>query len=601
MKLKKFIFVLFLMVLFFPNNIEAMSCDEAQNLLDSFDEKIVLNSINPNLYKELASKDDYDYKYFFDHLTTFYLKYNGYNTDVVGMSTPTFSGDKINISVDCFNEQGEKQFLKKEVTVEFLEEYDEKTFEKAKKILKSFKEEYNLDGMNSINSLYHNGTLDSVEDRRILTIFPEIKEILELNPEFDYEISQHRGGGSPYGRQRYIAIGIYQNDVLYAYREISIVSEHFIYVDKDLPGTIFEKAEDRLNEYFNNSVKIKFDIDGLYSYGNEPFVDDILNNKFGTNINYNIALLPMYLNDEIYDVTIVEVDKKYVDKFYMKSIDKETGINVYTESYDVPIDSSIKVQNVLNKNYIINAMNNNNLNFSYAFDINLISNINQKYVNKIINGIKVYIPVTGYKVGSKLNVYYVKENANLGEKIIGTVISKDGKLFVEYETNHFSTYAIEKKIYDNTTNDSINNSINNSIDNSNNNEKKSNNNYLSSINLSVGIINFDKEITEYSFEVNNDISTIEIISYAEDDKAIVYGNNIYNLNVGDNIIKIKVVAEDNSEKTYTLNIKRNKKLEEQNIAKEVEEKNNYLIMGIISAVIIIIIIVLIKKALVNKN
>lgn len=98
---------------------------------------------------------------------------------------------------------------------------------------------------------------------------------------------------------------------------------------------------------------------------------------------------------------------------------------------------------------------------------------------------------------------------------------------------------------------------------------KAANNYLKSISLSKGTINFDKNIFEY--KVNVDYNTKEfLISAIADEKTSsveVVGNK--ELKVGENIYSIKVLAENKSERIYKIIVNR---LEEGIVL----SNNNYL-------------------------
>lgn len=98
---------------------------------------------------------------------------------------------------------------------------------------------------------------------------------------------------------------------------------------------------------------------------------------------------------------------------------------------------------------------------------------------------------------------------------------------------------------------------------------KAANNYLRSISLSKGRINFDKNIFEY--KVNVDYNTKEfLISAIADEKTSsveVVGNK--ELKVGENIYLIKVLAENKSERIYKIIVNR---LEEGIVL----SNNNYL-------------------------
>lgn len=84
----------------------------------------------------------------------------------------------------------------------------------------------------------------------------------------------------------------------------------------------------------------------------------------------------------------------------------------------------------------------------------------------------------------------------------------------------------------------------------------SNNNFLSSLTTNQGNINFNKNTTNYSLNVESGVSHISINATAEDSKAKVSGTGNINLNFGKNTIKVIVTAEDGSQKTYTITVNR---------------------------------------------
>lgn len=150
-----------------------------------------------------------------------------------------------------------------------------------------------------------------------------------------------------------------------------------------------------------------------------------------------------------------------------------------------------------------------------------------------------------------------------------------------------------------------NNSNNNSSNRNNNNntskgnnaskpnnskkEEKSTNNYLELITISSGSISFSKDKLIYDVVVKNNVKNILISAKTEDEKAKVEGDGRFNLNIGNNTIKINVTAEDGTQRTYTLNIYREyeTKIENDNIA----DKNNNIIkyIGISLGVLVVIV------------
>lgn len=451
---KKILFILvFLLALILPKDINALTKDEATSIIDNFGDEIAINSINPDLFK--LDIEEYDLPYFYENAIKFYLKENNYDLDNITISDME-TNDKATIRVSYTDNNSDLQ-LTKEVRVKYLDNYDKDTFNKAFNIIKSLEDNYYLQGINSINNLYHYGSISNNDYKTstILARFSKLKEIIERNPEFDFEILLGRGGGTPFGESRYASVSLYKDDVLYAYKEVILNVETVIYVDKALSGTIYDKAKDRLNKYFNNKVNVSFDMTDINTFEDDDYANNYLNGLLKTNEKYNIANLKLNLDNKSFYVTLIEVDKKFIDTPNVTSIDDETGINVYTESYDVPLDSSIKTNNVSEEEYVSKFVKNNKIDLEYAYDINLIKAYDKNYVTNIENGIDVYIPVSNYKKGDKVTVYYVKDDSSIGEKITGEVVEINNKLYIKFTTTHFSTYAVEK--LNNTNNEVINN------------------------------------------------------------------------------------------------------------------------------------------------
>ena len=133
---------------------------------------------------------------------------------------------------------------------------------------------------------------------------------------------------------------------------------------------------------------------------------------------------------------------------------------------------------------------------------------------------------------------------------------------------------------------------------------KSDNNYISSITLSDGNIAFDKDILTYDIIVSYETNTIEINVNLEDDKATIIGDGKHTLNVGNNLITLTVKAEDESERTYTLNISREEKdivVDNDNKVTEKDIKENNYVMPIVTISIILVIGIIGFVIWKNKN
>ena len=93
---------------------------------------------------------------------------------------------------------------------------------------------------------------------------------------------------------------------------------------------------------------------------------------------------------------------------------------------------------------------------------------------------------------------------------------------------------------------------------------KSNNNNLSSINLSKGILypGFDSSITTYNLDLSSNTNAIDVEAIASDNKAKVEGTGTIDI-TNKNEIVIKVTAEDDTVKEYKIAIHKKSKSEEK--------------------------------------
>jgi len=83
---------------------------------------------------------------------------------------------------------------------------------------------------------------------------------------------------------------------------------------------------------------------------------------------------------------------------------------------------------------------------------------------------------------------------------------------------------------------------------------KSNNNYLSELSLSQGTLTFDKETLEYTVTVLNDVTKVDVTAKTEHDKATYEIDAPKELVVGNNVITIKVKAENGTIKEYKVTV-----------------------------------------------
>ena len=104
------------------------------------------------------------------------------------------------------------------------------------------------------------------------------------------------------------------------------------------------------------------------------------------------------------------------------------------------------------------------------------------------------------------------------------------------------------------------------------------NNYLKSLKLSNGSINFNKTVLNYQIEVPSSLKSITVEAYAESNKATITILNTENIGEN-NPIKIEVKAENGSVRTYTISIKfktSSTSTTTKKTTKPVLDSNNYL-------------------------
>lgn len=83
---------------------------------------------------------------------------------------------------------------------------------------------------------------------------------------------------------------------------------------------------------------------------------------------------------------------------------------------------------------------------------------------------------------------------------------------------------------------------------------KDSNTFLKSLVIEGYSISFNKEILSYDLEIESNVTSLKISADSESDKSLVSVMNNDNINVN-NPILIRVIAEDNSVKEYTINLK----------------------------------------------
>lgn len=203
------------------------------------------------------------------------------------------------------------------------------------------------------------------------------------------------------------------------------------------------------------------------------------------------------------------------------------GLNTY--------NITVKAENESSKTYVVsitrqeNSNTNNNLSSIIATNTNLSFDKNTTTYNLTTSSSSTTISATRESTTSTISGDTGKKNLNVG---LNTFVIK-----VTAQNGSTKVYTL------NITRES----------------SKSTNNYLKSLELSTGTINFKKGTSTYNVDVPKDVSSIVVKAELEDSSASYvdnYSPKTVNLNLGNNTIYIKIQSESGSVRTYTINVNR---------------------------------------------
>jgi len=214
---------------------------------------------------------------------------------------------------------------------------------------------------------------------------------------------------------------------------------------------------------------------------------------------------------------------------------------------EIPLSSVTKTLRIASDIRDLSNLIVSNGKLNPSFDKNVIS------YSTTFDASSVTIDASAASSYSKVSGDIGKKSLNYGNNTFNIIVTS--------EVGKTKTYTINVLRPNNNTNNNLNN--NSSI------ITKSNNTNLKSISLSSGNIDFNKDTTEYNITVSYEIIKVDVIAIPEDSKARVEIDGNDNLSVGSNRIEITVIAEDNTAKTYTIEVVR--KEENNNLS-----NNNYI-------------------------
>lgn len=289
---------------------------------------------------------------------------------------------------------------------------------------------------------------------------------------------------------------------------------------------------------------------------------------------------------------------------YLSNLTVSSGsisFNKNTTSYTVNVDSTINkvtigakaedsgasVSGTGSKNL---SYGNNNLQVvvtapngsKKTYSINVIRKDNRSNNTKLSN-----LTVSGYDINPKFDKDTTSYDLTVPfdvTKINITATPLDSKSTVKIENNDnlISEKTVDVNIIVTAENNSTSTYTIHATRGKDPNKSLSSNNYLSSLSVSKGILSpiFDKEKTNYVVYLPYEIDKIDIDAIVDDSKyAKIEKNGENDLKVGNNLFEFKITAEDNSIKTYTINVIRGKNadgLSSNSLLKEITIKNGNL-------------------------
>lgn len=345
----------------------------------------------------------------------------------------------------------EEKGSEEEYKIIFSEEYDEKIFEDASKFIDNIKKEYYLSDMSYINQLINYtdeiGFFDSViyDNYKILNIFPEFKYNLEKNPNFDYIPVTLGVGGSPIMYGSGAEVVVYQNDVAVGISEgLNYNTLKLVFVPDTTENTndaYIDAAKTRIEEYLNNEeyeITLEYDEEYEKEYCSDEWsVCDVsrdLNKIFNDEEEYIAKPFKLIINNSVYFVGIVPVSEDKIIDLEIKALDYDTNISIETNGANVPLDITLRVKDK-SKEYGKHG-------YDRVYDINLYSLLKDGYITRILDGVKVKIPLSDNYKHNKVDVWHIKEDGSKGEKYNAEVVEIEGKKYAVFTTNHFSMYGI---------------------------------------------------------------------------------------------------------------------------------------------------------------
>ena len=303
---------------------------------------------------------------------------------------------------------------------------------------------YVMDDMDAV-SLYFNAKDQYEPMYKILTYFKEFNDLFD-DEKFSYYCYPLISDSNNVMAQSYGEI-IFKYDGIYygIFEDIGGNATRAIYIPdetENTPDAYIEAASKRLKESFpDETFKIQKGgklTDEKFNLKLVEFRLD-LNEELGNPEKSGDYYYKITNGDKTYDFLIIRDSSKLL----FEKRDEETSVTVTTTSLEVPFDTVLKVEKVLEKSDTYKKIYNV-LKFNEAdiYDITLYSESLEKNITKLEDvEFTVTVPIKETLRDKDLVAYYIDENNKIEEHPV--VVDKNG--MGTFTTNHFSTYTIAEK------------------------------------------------------------------------------------------------------------------------------------------------------------
>jgi len=253
----------------------------------------------------------------------------------------------------------------------------------------------------------------------------------------------------------------------------------------------------------------------------------------------------------------------------------------------------------------------------FDYDINIKFYVKDDSVPS--TDIKVDAGAIAFKIDNTLESYTEENMQELESSSIATttvnikktdkVVTTEPEKNITVNNNIQSTNDILNSAKENANNQTNNNSSsnnNNNNNNSNNNpEVKSNNKYLSSLQVENYNLSFDKNIYEYNLDIEPGVNALNITATVEDPKSTYQIIGSDDLKQNNNQVVIKVTAENGEESSYIITTKvkeendialsgEKKKKDKKSLKFNIKLKKEHFIIGGVALLILFIVFIIIK-------